>query len=117
MTAAAAVSWSAHAALDPITPLTMLDRHPDISRNVTRLIEEFHYSRQRLDNSLSSAILDQYLDTLDRNRVYFLASDIAEFGRYRYEMDDRARSGPARSRAPTCPRRTSARPRCARWRF
>jgi carboxyl-terminal processing protease len=91
--AAAVVSWSVQANLEPITDLEMSERHPVISQSVTKLIEEFHYSRQRLDNSLSSAVLDQFLDTLDRNRVYFLASDIATFGKYRYEMDDRARSG------------------------
>ena len=89
----AATSWSALANLEPIEPVQMTERHPVIAQNVTRLIEEFHYSRQRLDNSLSSAVLDQFLDTLDRNRVYFLASDIAAFGSYRYEMDDRARNG------------------------
>lgn len=87
------VAVGAFANVKPITPLQMAERHPLISRNVTKLIEEYHYSRQRLDNSLSSAVLDQFLDTLDRNRIYFLASDIASFGRYRYEMDDRARSG------------------------
>lgn len=88
-----AVSLSAFATLEAPTPLQMEERHPTISRNVTKLIEELHYSRPRLDNSLSSAILDRYLDTLDGNRVYFLASDVASFGRYRYELDERARSG------------------------
>jgi len=92
-TAAFTASLCAFANVKLITPLEMSERHPVISRNVTKLIEEFHYSRQRLDNSLSSAVLDQFLDALDRNRIYFLASDIASFGRYRYEMDDRARSG------------------------
>ena len=58
-----------------------------------KLIEELHYSLPRLDNSLSSAILDQYLDTLDGNRMYFTASDIASFNRLRYELDDRTRTG------------------------
>ncbi|HEX5420355.1 MAG TPA: S41 family peptidase, partial [Gammaproteobacteria bacterium] len=68
-------------------------KDPEISRNVTKLIEELHYSRPQIDNSYSSAILDRYLDALDGNRMYFLESDIASFGRYRYEMDDRAKSG------------------------
>jgi len=88
-----ATSLCALAALEPPTPLQMAEKHPTISRNVTKLIEELHYSKPRLDNSLSSAILDRYLDTLDGNRVYFLASDVASFGRYRYELDDRARNG------------------------
>jgi carboxyl-terminal processing protease len=71
----------------------MEDKHPVIARNVTKLIEDMHYSRPQLDNSLSSAVLDGYLDTLDGNRMYFLASDIASFGKYRYELDDRTRMG------------------------
>ncbi len=77
----------------PPEPLSMENRHPEISRNVSKLIEELHYSQPDLDNSLSSAILDLYLDTLDGNRMYFLSSDIASFGRYRYELDERAKSG------------------------
>ena len=88
-----ATSLGALAALEPPAPLQMAENHPTISRNVTKLIEELHYSKPNLDNSLSSAILDRYLDTLDGNRIYFLASDVASFGRYRYELDDRARSG------------------------
>jgi carboxyl-terminal processing protease len=71
----------------------MDEKHPDISQRVTRIIEDLHYSRPQIDNSFSSAILDRYLDTLDGNRLYFLSSDIASFGRYRYELDDRAREG------------------------
>lgn len=88
-----AVCLSATADLEPLTPLQLGERHPSISQNVSKLIEELHYTRPRLDNSLSSAILDRYLDSLDGNRMYFLARDIAAFGRYRYELDERARNG------------------------
>ncbi|HEX6994112.1 MAG TPA: carboxy terminal-processing peptidase [Gammaproteobacteria bacterium] len=87
-------SLTASATLEDIPPpLEMGSKHPEIARNVTRLIEEFHFSRPKIDNSYSSAILDRYLDALDGSRMYFLASDIASFGRYRYEMDDRVKSG------------------------
>jgi carboxyl-terminal processing protease len=93
-----AVLWftalTASASLEPVPPpLEPAAKHPDISRNVTKLIEDLHYSRPQLDNSYSSAILDRYLDSLDGNRMYFLASDVAGFGRYRYELDDRSKSG------------------------
>ena len=77
----------------PEADLAMDEKHPDISQRVTRIIEDLHYSRPQIDNSFSSAILDRYLDTLDGNRLYFLSSDISSFGRYRYELDDRARDG------------------------
>jgi carboxyl-terminal processing protease len=89
-----AVGLPAFAALEPVPPpIQMQGKHPEISRNVTKLIEELHYSRPQIDNSYSSAILDRYLDALDGNRMYFLESDVASFGRYRYEIDDRAKDG------------------------
>jgi carboxyl-terminal processing protease len=94
LTAMASLASAAlYASVDPITPLEMSPRHPAISQRVSEIIERFHYSQLELDNSISSAILDQYLDMLDRNRVYFLASDVTGFNRYRYEMDDRAKDG------------------------
>lgn len=87
------VSPFSAANLEPFEPLQMSDRHPGISQTVTGLIEQWHFSHQSLDKSLSSAILDEYLDILDNNRIYFLASDVYGFGRYRYELDERARAG------------------------
>jgi carboxyl-terminal processing protease len=81
------------AAVEPLPPLQIQPKHPAISTNVAKLIEELHYSLPRLDNSVSSAILDRYLDTLDVNRMYFTAGDIASFNRLRYELDDRTRTG------------------------
>jgi carboxyl-terminal processing protease len=81
------------AAVEPLPPLQIQPKHPAIASNVAKLIEELHYSLPNLDNSLSSAILDRYLDTLDGNRMYFTASDVATFNRLRYELDDRTRTG------------------------
>ncbi len=88
-----ALSVAGAATVPPGVDLSMDEKHPDISQRVTRIIEDLHYSRPRIDNSFSSAFLDRYLDTLDGNRLYFLSSDISSFGRYRYELDDRARDG------------------------
>ena len=89
----AAASFASFAATEPLTPLQIQPKYVPISTNVAKLIEELHYSLPRLDNSLSSAILDRYLDTLDGNRMYFTSSDIASFNRLRYELDDRTRTG------------------------
>ena len=86
-------SWASSAAVEPLPPLQMAANQHAIASNVTKLIEELHYSLPHLDNSLSSAILDRYLDTLDGNRMYFTAADIASFNRLRYELDDRTRTG------------------------
>jgi carboxyl-terminal processing protease len=91
--AALLASVVAFAAVEPLPPLQIQPKHGPISSSVSRLIEELHYSLPRLDNSLSSAILDRYLDMLDGNRMYFTAADVASFNRLRYELDDRTRTG------------------------
>ncbi len=69
------------------------DRHRQVSRKVTELMSRFHYSRAPIDNALSSAVLDRYLDTIDGQRLYLLADDVSSFNRYRYELDDRVGNG------------------------
>ena len=87
------ICFGAVAELAPLPVLEIEDQHRTISRNVSKLMEQFHYSQPTLDNSLSSAIFDRYLDTLDGNRIYLLSSDVASIGRFRYQFDDRTRSG------------------------
>ena len=57
------------------------------------IVAREHYRRAPLDDRLSSLILDRYLDAIDGGRSYFYASDIAEFERYRYELDDAIKAG------------------------
>lgn len=47
-----------------------------------------HYEKQRLNDDLSSKIYDLYLKSMDGTRSYFLASDIEEFEKYRFKLDD-----------------------------
>ncbi len=63
------------------------------SRNVARSLEYGHYRSQRLDETLSSKIFDSYLKNLDSQRLYFLASDIEEFEKYRNRLDVALKSG------------------------
>ncbi len=64
-----------------------------VARRVADIIAHEHYRRAPLDDRLSSLILDRYLDAIDGARSYFYASDIAEFERYRYQLDDAIKSG------------------------
>jgi carboxyl-terminal processing protease len=57
----------------------------------TKFLTNWHYKDMRLDDSLSSEIFDNYLELLDPNRSYFLASDVAVFERYRSGLDDALR--------------------------
>lgn len=62
------------------------------ARVVTYILDNNHYRKIRLNDSLSSAILDAYITSLDNNKSYFLASDIASFEKFRKSIDDLTRS-------------------------
>jgi carboxyl-terminal processing protease len=64
-----------------------------VARRVADIIAHEHYRRAPLDDHLSSLILDRYLDAIDGARSYFFASDIAEFEKFRYELDDAIKTG------------------------
>ncbi len=55
------------------------------------ILDNNHYRKIKLNDSLSSRILDAYVGDLDNNRSYFLASDIKSFEKYRNIIDDLTR--------------------------
>lgn len=55
---------------------------------ILHIIETYHYKKRPLDDALSGRMLDNYLESLDPNRSFFLASDVTEFGKYRTALDD-----------------------------
>src|ERR1700678_2116088 len=69
------------------------DQENYVARRVADIVAREHYRRAPLDDHLSSLILDRYLDAVDGGRSYFYASDIAEFERYRYTLDDAIKAG------------------------
>ncbi len=54
----------------------------------TKFLSNWHYKDTRLDDELSVKIFDRYLDLLDPNFSFFLASDIKTFAPYRLQLDD-----------------------------
>jgi len=69
-------------------------RHEKIGQLVTEFIQKSHYRHASVDDDLSSQVLDRYIEALDSNRMYLLASDVAAFELYRYQLDDMVRSEP-----------------------
>lgn len=63
------------------------------SLNVVELLKRHHYSKPPLDDKRSEIIYQSYLKLLDPARSYFLASDIAEFDKWRTQFDDFLKSG------------------------
>lgn len=55
---------------------------------ITTILSRYHYKKVNIDDSLSSLLFDKYLKALDFNRLYFFKTDISEFEKYRYKLDD-----------------------------
>lgn len=73
--------------------LNPTERQRRVSKLVSNVIERSHYRQSPINDPVSALVLDRYIEQLDGARSYFLASDIAEFERYRYQLDDAVVSG------------------------
>lgn len=52
------------------------------------MLETHQYLRQKFNDTVSSKLLDRYLEALDPQHLHFLQSDLDEFERYRTTLDD-----------------------------
>lgn len=68
-------------------------QHPIVAQYITKLLKQYHYNHQEINDAVSSEMLDLYIQSLDRQRLYFLASDVAEFEKYRFSLDDNLNAG------------------------
>jgi carboxyl-terminal processing protease len=69
------------------------DRQRAVARRVGSILEEAHFRRAAIDDKLSAQVYERYLDLLDSQRSYFLASDVTEFASTRLKFDDMIRTG------------------------
>ena len=67
-----------------------------LTRLVTAISERAHYVQSSVNNESSIKILNEYIDRLDQNKMYFSQSDIIYFQRYKYKLDDALRDGQLR---------------------
>jgi carboxyl-terminal processing protease len=64
-----------------------------IAKDLVEFIENYHYKKVSVNDSLSSVIFDNFLKALDEGKNYLLASDIKDFEQYRRTLDDDLRKG------------------------
>jgi carboxyl-terminal processing protease len=55
---------------------------------ITKVMDRYHYRNLPLDDSLSSSILDRYIESLDPNKSFFTQQDISDFEKYRHSLDE-----------------------------
>ncbi|WP_423146464.1 carboxy terminal-processing peptidase [Rubrolithibacter danxiaensis] len=64
-----------------------------VTKKIVELIENFHYKKVKLTDSISEVIFNNYLKRLDEGHTYLLASDVKDFEQYKYSLDDQLRDG------------------------
>lgn len=74
-------------------PLAPLPEHSKAAIDLIEKLNNEHYRDQELNDALSSRYFDEYLESLDSARNFFLQSDIAEFEKYRKSFDDNYKKG------------------------
>lgn len=73
---------------DTLKTISPDSKHSIESQLVTTVLTRYHYNRVPLNDSLSALIFNRYLNQLDGGKNYFLKSDIDEFSKYKFELDD-----------------------------
>lgn len=79
-----------------IESLGPTDEHEQSTEVIVHLMQRYHYKPVQVDNELSEQIFERFLETLDPQRSFFLASDIEKFSKYRLELDDVLRNADLR---------------------
>lgn len=65
----------------------------DTIREILAKLQSRHYREMRVDDSLSSRYLENYLDTLDPSRMFFYDKDIEAFEKHNDKFDDYFKTG------------------------
>lgn len=85
--------FSAVAVAAPTLALAPTEAQSATLKELVEVIEERHYASRRYDDGLSAQHFVAYIDALDPQRMFFDAGDIAEFSKWKLELDNAARSG------------------------
>jgi carboxyl-terminal processing protease len=90
---AGSVPAPASTTLLPPGAIAPTDNQRSTARRIGRILEEAHYSRAAIDDKMSDVVYQRFLEFLDGQRSYFLASDINDFNAYRFQFGDMIRTG------------------------
>ncbi|WP_105104103.1 carboxy terminal-processing peptidase [Microbulbifer pacificus] len=63
------------------------------AREIVSKLEMLHYNKLKVGDEMSAGLWDEYIDSLDPSKSYFLSSDINEFRQWRTKLDDDLKAG------------------------
>lgn len=90
MILAATASWAERDSTQYLQPT---EAHMKEARIIVQILDYVHYRDIDLNDSLSSVIFDNFIQSLDGNKNYFLQSDIKSFEKYRLTLDEDLKRG------------------------
>ena len=59
---------------------------------ITYVLERGHYEPKDINDKFSANVFEDFIDILDPTKRYFLESDIKEFEKYKYQIDDQIKN-------------------------
>lgn len=59
---------------------------------ITYVLERGHYEPKDIDDDFSVNVFESFIDVLDPTKRYFLESDIKEFEKYKFQLDDQIKN-------------------------
>jgi carboxyl-terminal processing protease len=62
-------------------------------RNLVKKLKRSHYLDETLDNAFSEKVFNNYIELLDSSKTHFLKTDIDEFSKFRFILDDDLKGG------------------------
>ena len=83
--AAASCSFTTKEFNDPDKDKLLLDL-------ISYVLQKGHYDSKDINDTFSAELYEDFINSLDPLKRYFLASDIEEFSKYEYEIDDQIKN-------------------------
>lgn len=64
-----------------------------IQQTIMQVIRDGHFSPKEINDEFSKKIFDKYLEMTDFGKLFFLQSDIDEFSKFEYSIDEELKNG------------------------
>ncbi|UTF61152.1 carboxy terminal-processing peptidase [Gilvimarinus sp. DA14] len=74
-------------------PLNITDEQKETTAEIVQSLHKHHYRDQDINDELSQKFLENYLQTLDPGKSYFVEKDISEFNKHAKQFDDDFQKG------------------------
>ncbi|TCO78249.1 carboxy terminal-processing peptidase [Chromatocurvus halotolerans] len=85
--------WLSAATVHAVTQIEPSEAQADTARELVEQLEKRHYAKLHYDENLSTAHLENYIDSLDGGKMFFTQADVAEFRKYAATTENDFSSG------------------------